>query len=290
MLYAWNDSAVKHSSRWAQHRPLLPQESSRHTCAKETAAATKANATERAPVFSIGPLFAPLAMQNGAPICFVRSVSAEHIRFHLPQAGIWSVLLPSFAMRHALLRTISGSWHSAATLFGSLHAFTLLHPPRCWIYVSCKLLEQGYIVRVFSSKPVDPLSASSIQAYRAGENDIFEHVGRRGQVLWTRPTSKYDRVGMLAQRIVQVLAALHVLHRSVLAPTESMCARADGVEDGKIGAVGRGRRRGRVAGCLDAARSHRAVRAGADGHKTGGHAGQRERKRVQAASRRGAKS
>ena len=95
---------------------------------------------------------------------------------------------------------------------------------------------------------------------------------------------------MLAQRIVQVLAALHVLHRSVLAPTESMCARADGVEDGKIGAVGRGRRRGRVAGCLDAARSHRAVRAGADGHKTGGHAGQRERKRVQAASRRGAKS
>ena len=153
-----------------------------------------------------------------------------------------------------------------------------------------QVLERGYIVRVFSSKPVDPLSASSIQAYRAGKNDIFEHVGRRGQVLWTRPTSKYDRVGMLAQRIVQVLAALHVLHRSVLAPTESMCARADGVEDGKIGAVGRGRRRGRVAGCLDAARSHRAVRAGADGHKTGGHAGQRERKRVQAASRRGAKS
>ena len=138
MLYAWNDSVFKHSSRWAQHRPLLPQESSHHTCAKETAAATKANATERARVFSIGPLFAPLAMQNGAPICFVRSVSAEHIRFHLPQAGIWSVLLPSFAMRHALLRTISGSWHSAATLFGSLHAFTLLHPPRCWIYVSCK--------------------------------------------------------------------------------------------------------------------------------------------------------
>ena len=287
MLCASNDSVIKMSSRWA--RPLLPRESS-HTCAKETAAATKANATDRARAFSIGPVFAPLAMQNGAPICFVRLVSAEHIRFHLLQAGIWSVLLPSFAMRHALLRTISGSWHSAATLFGSLHAFTLLHPPRCWIYVSCKLWERGYIVRVFSSKPVDPLSASSIQAYRADENDIFEHVGRRGQVLWTRPTSKYDRVGMLAQRIVQVLAALHVLHRSVLAPTESMCARADGVEDGKIGAVGRGRRRGRVAGCLDAARSHRAVRAGADGHKTGGHAGQRERKRVQAASRRGAKS
>ena len=220
----------------------------------------------------------------------IRGVFRQFLLKFFQLSAPTTVILSTSASILARVAFVPWTPTAAATLFGSLHAFTLLHPPRCWIYVSCKLWERGYIVRVFSSKPVDPLSASSIQAYRAGENDIFEHVGRGGQVLWTRPTSKYDRVGMLAQRIVQVLAALHVLHRSVLAPTESMCARADGVEDGKIGAVGRGRRRGRVAGCLDAARSHRAVRAGADGHKTGGHAGQRERKRVQAASRRGAKS